>query len=39
MNDVDVVAAVNAAVDARLKKYGLLTEDGEVATDHISPRR
>ena len=34
---VDVVAAVNAAVDARLTKYGLLTEDGEVATDYISP--
>ena len=34
---VDIVAAVNAAVDARLTEYGLLTEDGEVATEHISP--
>ena len=38
--DVDVVALVNAAVDERLKKYGLLTEEeGEVATDHISPQQ
>ena len=37
--DVDVVALVNAAVDERLKKFGLLTEEGEVATDHISPQQ
>ena len=35
--EIDVVAAVNAAVDARLEKYGLLTKDGDVTTANISP--